>query len=84
MAVAPTLAMPSPGTTVAQPVVPNANGDNKQAKNGQKALPPAIWDRMTRALTREEIEKLPPETRDMILRAQGRLQASPTPTPKKK
>ncbi|MEP7272695.1 MAG: hypothetical protein ABI882_14425, partial [Acidobacteriota bacterium] len=30
-----------------------------------------IPERLRRPLTREEIEKLPPETRDMILRAQG-------------
>lgn len=79
LAVAPTLAMPSPGTTIAPPVVPAGKGDSKQAKG---ALPPAIWDRMTRALTREEIDKLPPETREMILRAQGRLNPSPTPKTK--
>lgn len=81
--VAPSLAMPSPGSSGAPPIVPPAGKDGK-AKNDQKALPPDLWERMTRPLTLEEINKLPPETRDMILRAQGRLPASPTPAPKKK
>jgi uncharacterized lipoprotein NlpE involved in copper resistance len=84
LAVAPTLAMPAPGTTVAPPIVPTGKDDSKHGKTVQKSLPPAIWDRMTRALTREEIDKLPPETREMILRAQGRLTPSPTPASQKK
>jgi len=43
-------------------------------------IPPQIPERLRRPLTREEIMKLPPETRDMILRAQG----LPVPTPTKK
>ena len=73
MIVAPALVMP--------PAVPNPK-DGKQAKVDQKPLPPDLWQRMTRPLTLEEINKLPPETRDMILRAQGRLPASPTPQKK--
>jgi hypothetical protein len=80
MAVAPSLVMPSPVSSVAPPVVPPVGKDGK-AKNDQKALPPGIWERMTRPLTLEEINKLPPETRDMILRAQGRLPGSPSPSP---
>ncbi len=80
MAVAPSLAMPSPGSSAAPPLVPPVGKDGK-AKGDQKALPPDIWDRMTRPLTLEEINKLPPETRDMILRAQGRLPGSPSPSP---
>ncbi len=81
-AVAPTLAMPAPGSSVAPPFVPNPKDGGKQAKAEQKPLPPDLWQRMTRPLTLEEINKLPPETRDMILRAQGRLPASPAPNKK--
>jgi hypothetical protein len=38
-----------------------------------------IPERVRRPLTLEEINQLPPEVRDMILRAQGRLPASPAP-----
>lgn len=82
MAVAPTLATPAPGSSVAPMLPPNAKDNGKQAKAEQKPLPPDLWQRMTRPLTREEIDKLPPETRDMILRAQGRLPASPAPKKK--
>lgn len=68
MAVAPTLATPG---------APPANG-----KDAPKNLPNVIGDRLFRALTLEEINKMPPETRDAILRAQGRLPASPTPKKK--
>lgn len=86
IAVAPSVAMPSPGAS-SSPLVPLAPGkigkDGKQqAKGDQKALPPDLWQRMTRPLSLEEINKLPPETRDMILRAQGRLPASPAPKKK--
>lgn len=64
------------------PVPSVVNG--KQAKSEQKPLPPDLWQRMTRPLSLEEINKLPPEVRDTILRAQGRLPASPSPSPKKK
>ncbi len=77
-----TVVMPTPGTSVAPPVVPNAKDGGKQAKAEQKPLPPDLWQRMTRPLSVEEINKLPPETRDMILRAQGRLPASPAPKKK--
>lgn len=86
IAVAPSVAMPTPGTA-SSPLVPLAPGkvgkDGKQqAKGDQKPLPPDLWQRMTRPLSLEEINKLPPETRDMILRAQGRLPASPAPKKK--
>ncbi len=82
MAVAPTLAMPTPGNAAASPLVPPTSKDGKQAKVEAKPLPPDLWQRMTRPLSLEEINKLPPETRDMILRAQGRLPASPAPKKK--
>lgn len=44
----------------------------------------AIPEQMRRPLTLEEINKLPAETRDMILRAQGRLPANGAPPPAKK
>ena len=79
MAVAPTLAMPLPAPSTA-----GASGANKPEPNEQKKLPSVIEDRLKRALTLEEINQLPPEIRDTILRAQGRLPASPAPAPKKK
>lgn len=78
MAVAPTLAMPTPQASG----MPKATIPPGQA--GQKAPPSFIEDRLKRALTLEEINRLPPEIRDTILRAQGRLPASPAPSPKKK
>jgi hypothetical protein len=63
------------------PIAPDAKAGGKPAKD-QKPPPPALWERMTRPLTLEEINQLPPETRDMILRAQGRLPASPAPKKK--
>ena len=56
----------------------DAKGKNKPGQSPQ--MPPGM-DRMYRALTLEEINHLPPETRDMILRAQGRM---PAATPPKK
>ncbi len=43
-------------------------------------IPALIPERLRRPLTDKEIMALPPETRDMILRAQGK----PVPTPTKK
>ena len=77
MSVAPTLAMPAPNAS-------GVSGTNKPGPNDQKKLPSVIEDRLKRALTLEEINQLPPEIRDTILRAQGRLPASPAPAPKKK
>ncbi len=83
--------MPAPATGVASPgAVPPAVKNaapilpGKLGKDGKVAtqpLPPAIWDRMTKPLSDEDIKKLPPETRDMILRAQGKL--PPAASPKK-
>lgn len=70
--------------TVVIPPAPQISTNGKQAKTEQKPLPPDLWQRMTRPLTLEEINKLPPEIRDTILRAQGRMPASPSPSPKKK
>ena len=67
-------AMKNPG-----PAIPGQKG--KDGKVAEQPLPPAIWDRMTKPLSDEDIKKLPPETRDMILRAQGKL--PPAPSPKK-
>ncbi len=62
---------------------PMTNPAMARGKDGKPPqMPPGI-DRMYRALTLEEINALPPETRDMILKAQGRYPGSPTPTPKK-
>lgn len=80
MAIAPTLVVPSPQASGAPPTI----NPNKPGQNAQKAPPSFIEDRLKRALTLEEINRLPPEVRDAILRAQGRLPASPTPLPKKK
>jgi hypothetical protein len=44
----------------------------------------AIPERLRRPLTLEEIKQLPPETRDMILKAIGQPIPSPSPSPKKK
>ena len=85
-AVAPSIS-PSVTTPMSSPVpIPfmtgkpgkNAKGKNKPTQAPQ--MPPGM-DRMYRALTLEEINHLPPETRDMILRAQGRM---PAATPPKK
>lgn len=75
---APASSIPAP---MMSPIAPDAKAGGKPAKD-QKPLPPALWERMTRPLTLEEINQLPPETRDMILRAQGRLPASPAPKKK--
>lgn len=80
----PSVTTPSPGANVVAPPIPNSQAGNNQAKTDAKSLPPVIGDRLYRALTLEEINQLPPATRDMILKAQGRLPASPSPTPKKK
>ena len=85
-AVAPSTA-PGVATPMSSPVpIPfmtgkpgkDAKGKNKPGQAPQ--MPPGM-DRMYRALTLEEINHLPPETRDMILRAQGRM---PAATPPKK
>jgi hypothetical protein len=68
-----------PAVKNAAPILPGKPG--KDGKVASQPLPPAIWDRMTKPLSDEDIKKLPPETRDMILRAQGKI--PPAPTPKK-
>ena len=85
-AVAPSTA-PGVATPMSSPVpIPFMTGKpGKDAKGKNKVtqapqMPPGM-DRMYRALTLEEINHLPPETRDMILRAQGRM---PAATPPKK
>lgn len=78
----PAIVTASPGTVPPTlknpaPILPGKPG--KDGKVASQPLPPAIWDRMTKPLSDEDIKKLPPETRDMILRAQGKLPPSPTP-----
>jgi hypothetical protein len=48
----------------------------------QGTIPAQIPEMLRRPLTHEEIMKLPPETRDMILRAQGKPVPTPSPTKK--
>ena len=84
--VSPAIIAASPGAVPVPPAVKNAapilpGKPGKDGKVASQPLPPAIWDRMTKPLSDEDIKKLPPETRDMILRAQGKL--PPAPTPKK-
>lgn len=80
-----TAAAPSPPKTIAGKPVFTPPPVAPSAPTGQQAkpLPPALMEKLTRPLTLEEINKLPPNVRDMILRAQGRLPASPSATPKK-
>ena len=69
-------------TTIAgKPVVtpPPADPNAAKAATQAKPLPPEFLERLKRPLTLEEINRLPPDVRDMILRAQGRLPASPAP-----
>lgn len=80
-------AMSKPGVPVMVKPGEKAVSHSAQAKPGATvpspaSIPNSIPDRLRRPLTLEEINKLPPETRDMILRAQGRL--APSPAPKKK
>ena len=82
----PAIIAASPGAVPVPPAVKNAapilpGKPGKDGKIASQPLPPAIWDRMTKPLSDEDIKKLPPETRDMILRAQGKI--PPAPTPKK-
>jgi hypothetical protein len=62
---------PQPGATI----IPPPSGKSAAAQ----PMPPALMEKLTRPLTREEIDKLPPDVRNMILRAQGRLPATPAP-----
>lgn len=77
----------TPPTVAGKPVVtPNPNSPTAQMSKDAaqaKPLPPALMEKLTRPLTLEEINRLPPDVRDMILRAQGRLPASPSPKAKK-
>ena len=88
---------PAPPATMqaASPAPQQANaakpGAMPLAGQGNKPLnlPPSVMEKLTRPLTREEIDRLPPEVRDTILRAQGKLpptpaqKTSPAATPKK-
>ena len=77
-----TAASPAPAVA-ASPGAANPN----QAVVGPGQLPKsldAIPERLRRPLTLEEIKQLPPETRDMILKAIGQPIPSPSPAPKKK
>ena len=73
----------------ASPGAAGSGGGNAAAKPGTSATPVAqgtipaqIPEMLRRPLTHEEIMKLPPETRDMILRAQGKPVPTPSPTKK--
>jgi hypothetical protein len=81
----------SAATTASSPVVlaspldptkpiPLPSGATGAMPNSLNAIP----ERLRRPLTLEEINALPPETRDMILKAQGRLPATGAATPAKK
>jgi len=72
----PTAGAPATGTPATTGSVLPGN------PNVKATLPPTIPESLRRPLTREEIERLPPPARDMILRAQGRLSPTPTTTPK--
>lgn len=60
---------------LASPVDPTKPIPLPQAAEGMPKSLDAIPERLRRPLTLEEINALPPETRDMILKAQGRLPA---------
>lgn len=62
---------------------PMTNPAMVPGKNGKPAQMPPGMDRMYRALTLEEINQLPPATRERILKAQGRWTPTPTPAAKK-
>ena len=69
---------------LASPLDPTKPIPLPQAANGMPKALDAIPERLKRPLTLEEINALPPETRDMILQAQGRLPAKGAATPAKK
>jgi hypothetical protein len=69
----------SPSVAASPAVSPPVSGP-VAAPSVQATIPANIQDRLRRPLTDQEIMQLPPETRDMILRAQGK----PIPTPTKK
>lgn len=71
---------PTPSPTAAPPaaVVAPSIAVPSGSPAVMATIPFQIPERLRRPLTREEIMKLPPETRDMILRAQGRPLPSPT------
>ena len=69
---------------LASPVDPTKPISLPAAVNGMPKTLDAIPERLKRPLTLEEINALPPETRDMILRAQGRLPAAGAAAPAKK
>jgi len=71
---------PAPSPSAAAKASPGISPGT--VSGAQPAVPSSIPERLRHPLTREEIEKLPPDVRDMILRAQGRASATPaTPKP---
>jgi len=70
----------------ASPTAGSAGNAAKPASSAtpvaQGTIPAQIPEMLRRPLTHEEIMKLPPETRDMILRAQGKPVPTPSPTKK--
>lgn len=85
-------ASPSPqqgvnlNTKVAASPQPGASVNPNQAIVAPGQIPKdlnSIPERLRRPLTLEEIKQLPPETRDMILKAIGQPVPAGSPTPKK-
>jgi hypothetical protein len=75
-----------PANVTASPQ-PSGSVNPKQAVAVPGQMPnslDAIPEQMRRPLTLDEIKRLPPESRDMILRAIGQPVPSPSPSPKKK
>src|SRR5204862_4900977 len=75
-----------PANVVASPV-PGASVNPNQAIAAPGQMPKNLNDipeRLRKPLTLEEIKQLPPETRDMILKAIGQPVPAGSPTPKKK
>jgi hypothetical protein len=72
----------SPANSTASPLPAGSVNPNQAIVPGQmpKSLD-AIPEQLRRPLTLEEIKRLPPESRDMILKAIG--QPVPAPSPKK-
>ena len=75
-----------PATAVGSPQ-PGASVNPSQAIAVPGQMPKSLNDipeRLRRPLTLEEIKQLPPETRDMILKAIGQPVPAGSPAPKKK
>jgi NADH-quinone oxidoreductase subunit M len=78
-----------PGVGQRTPAMPTVTeSPSSQSLTAPPGALPQIPENLRRAMTKEEIMRLPPATRDMILRAQGQLPPvsppppSPSPSPK--